>query len=215
MRPVTDFSPPKASLAQLVEQLTRNEQVVGSSPMGGSLLFYLTFFIMKRTGLTTLLGFLLIISTLQAQTLNKMVYDTILEQKVMIDYCDRSGLEAGEYGTYFLPEYKAYEPNDSLVSLISGKINDYQITIVFGSWCSDSQEQVPRFYKMLDQAGYDDSNLTIIAVNRGKYTEVADVSGLDIERVPTFIFYKNSEETGRIIETPETTLEEDLWKIVR
>ncbi len=26
----------KASLAQLVEQLTRNEQVVGSSPMGGS-----------------------------------------------------------------------------------------------------------------------------------------------------------------------------------
>ncbi len=25
-----------ASLAQLVEQLTRNEQVVGSSPMGGS-----------------------------------------------------------------------------------------------------------------------------------------------------------------------------------
>ncbi|GEM_PF-2651215 len=28
-----------ASLAQLVEQLTRNEQVVGSSPMGGSLLF--------------------------------------------------------------------------------------------------------------------------------------------------------------------------------
>ncbi len=27
----------KASLAQLVEQLTRNEQVVGSSPMGGSI----------------------------------------------------------------------------------------------------------------------------------------------------------------------------------
>ena len=26
----------QASLAQLVEQLTRNEQVVGSSPMGGS-----------------------------------------------------------------------------------------------------------------------------------------------------------------------------------
>jgi thiol-disulfide isomerase/thioredoxin len=183
--------------------------------MGGSLLFYLTFFIMKRTGLTTLLGFLLIISTLQAQTLNKMVYDTILEQKVMIDYCDRSGLETGEFGTYFLPEYKAYEANDSLVQLLKGKINDYQITIVFGSWCSDSQEQVPRFYKILDQAGYDENNLTVIAVNRGKHTEEADISGLDIERVPTFIVYKHGEEAGRIIETPENTLEEDLWKIVR
>ena len=30
------FSERNASLAQLVEQLTRNEQVVGSSPMGGS-----------------------------------------------------------------------------------------------------------------------------------------------------------------------------------
>ena len=29
----------QASLAQLVEQLTRNEQAVGSSPMGGSFLF--------------------------------------------------------------------------------------------------------------------------------------------------------------------------------
>jgi hypothetical protein len=30
------FAPKFASLAQLVEQLIRNEQVVGSSPIGGS-----------------------------------------------------------------------------------------------------------------------------------------------------------------------------------
>ena len=37
---------------------------------------------------------------------------------------------------------------------------------------------------------------------------------LDIELVPTFIFYRNGEELGRIVETPEDTLEKDLAEIV-
>jgi hypothetical protein len=37
------FAPHNASLAQLVEQLIRNEQVVGSSPIGGSK-YYPIFF---------------------------------------------------------------------------------------------------------------------------------------------------------------------------
>jgi hypothetical protein len=39
----TKFYKKIASLAQLVEQLIRNEQVVGSSPIGGSIPFQLSF----------------------------------------------------------------------------------------------------------------------------------------------------------------------------
>jgi hypothetical protein len=37
---------------------------------------------------------------------------------------------------------------------------------------------------------------------------------LDIKRVPTFIIYKNNIETGRIIENPTTSLEQDMVNIL-
>jgi thiol-disulfide isomerase/thioredoxin len=158
---------------------------------------------------------LLFVSTLSSQTMNNMVHDTTIKQEVLIDYCNRTGLESGEFGTYYKLEYDDYQLNDSLVKLISEKINGVKITIVFGSWCSDSEQQVPRFYKLLDHAGYDDSQLKIIAVNRQKKAEEVDITDLQIEFVPTFIIYENGKELGRIVETPYDTLEEDLWKIIR
>ncbi len=144
-----------------------------------------------------------------------MVNDTTLDQEVLIDYCDRTGLESGEFGEYYALEYKDYAVNDSLVKLIGNNINEFDITIVFGSWCSDSEQQVPHFNKILDQAGYDDSQLKIIAVNRQKQTEEVQIEDLQIELVPTFIIYNKGKEVGRIIETPVETLEEDLWKIIQ
>ena len=158
---------------------------------------------------------ILFISTSYAQTMNKMVHDTTINQEVLIDYCDRAGLESGEFGTYYKLEYEDYQLNDSLVKLIGNKINDFDITIVFGSWCSDSEQQVPHFYKILDQAGYDDNRLKIIAVNRQKKAEEVHIEDLQIELVPTFIMYKNDKEIGRIVETPVETLEEDLWQIIK
>jgi thiol-disulfide isomerase/thioredoxin len=144
-----------------------------------------------------------------------MVNDTTLGQEVLIDYCDRVGLESGEFGEYYALEYEDYQVNDSLVKLISKKINDFDIIIVFGSWCSDSEQQVPHFYKILDQAGYDDGKLKIIAVNRQKNAEEVHIADLHIELVPTFIIYQKGKEMGRIVETPAETLEEDLWQIIQ
>ena len=154
-------------------------------------------------------------ATSYGQSRNKIVNDTSINHEVLIDYCDRTGLESGEFGTYYKLEYEDYVVNDSLVKLISKKLRKYDITIVFGSWCSDSEQQVPRFYKILDHAKFKDSHLKIIAVNRSKNTVDVKIDDLNIERVPTFIMYKKGEEIGRIIETPIDTLEEDLWKIVK
>ena len=154
-------------------------------------------------------------ATSYGQSMNKIVNDTTIDQEVMIDYCDRSGLESSEFGTYYKLEYEDYTVNDSLVKLISKKLRKYDITIVFGSWCSDSEQQVPRFYKILDHTKFKDSHLKIIAVNRSKSTMEIDIEDLNIERVPTFILYKKGKEMGRIVETPFDTLEEDLWKIIQ
>ena len=41
-----------------------------------------------------------------------------------------------------------------------------------------------------------------------------EVEDLDIQFIPTFIFYKNKKEIGRITEIPESTLEGDIEKII-
>jgi len=158
---------------------------------------------------------ILFVSTTYGQSMNKIVNDTTINQEVLIDYCDRTGLESGEFGIYYKLEYEDYAVNDSLIKLISKKLRKYNIIIVFGSWCSDSEQQVPRFYKILDHSKFKESHLKIIAVNRSKSTMEVDIEDLNIERVPTFIVYKKGKEVGRIIETPIDNLEEDLWKIVK
>jgi hypothetical protein len=61
-------------------------------------------------------------------------------------------------------------------------------------------------------------NLKIVAVDKRKdfykKSPQGEEWGLNIRRVPTFIFYKNGREINRIIESPLATLEEDIISIV-
>ena len=41
-----------------------------------------------------------------------------------------------------------------------------------------------------------------------------DLKKYEMEKVPTFIFYRHEKEIGRIIEHPEERLEEDINKIL-
>lgn len=83
-----------------------------------------------------------------------------------------------------------------------------------GTWCSDSREQIPAFYKILDELNYPSDKVTLICVDRKKKGLSNEADGLNIELVPTIIFYRNGEEIGRIIETPQESLEKDLLGII-
>ena len=56
--------------------------------------------------------------------------------------------------------------------------------------------------------------LTFIGVDNGKLSPIGDYEALEIQRVPTFIIYKNNLEAGRIIENPVTSLEQDMVNIL-
>ena len=83
-----------------------------------------------------------------------------------------------------------------------------------GTWCSDSQREVPRFFKILDQLAFNFNNITLIGVNRAKQADNTEVNELNIELVPTIIFFIDGKEIGRIIESPEENLEKDMVKIL-
>jgi len=147
--------------------------------------------------------------------INSTVDDPKSKNEILIGYCNIEGLQKGDYGTHFNNHYDIYEPSKASIKKLERKLDNVEITIVLGTWCSDSKREVPRFYKVLDDAGYNDSLVKVIAVNRDKKAVFFDIDKLDIQRVPTFIIYKNGEEIGRIIETPKKSLEKDLGKIVK
>jgi hypothetical protein len=83
-----------------------------------------------------------------------------------------------------------------------------------GTWCSDSRREVPRFMKIIESLGYDKKRLRFIGVDSYKEAPVHNFDSLNIERVPTFIFYNDKIELGRIIEYPLTSLERDMLVIL-
>ena len=94
--------------------------------------------------------------------------------------------------------------------------HDYEIVIVMGSWCGDSKEQVPRFYKIMDSFDFPESNIRLLCVDKKKTAQnyEEEISDYNISFVPTFIFFRDGKELGRIIETPVESLEKDWLKII-
>jgi len=122
-------------------------------------------------------------------------------------------------------DYFEYEPGAEVVGKLEDTLLDVEIKIVLGTWCHDSRREVPRLWKILEQAGYPVDDVEMMAVGSSRFTTKMGVEQklldwsdavkayYEAERVATFIFYRNGEELGRIEETPEGALEEDILKI--
>ncbi|MCU0370460.1 MAG: hypothetical protein MUC31_03505 [Bacteroidales bacterium] len=79
-----------------------------------------------------------------AQELNQKIIDPRLNKEILYGYCDRQGLQKGEFGKVFDEYYQIYEPDKAVLEQLKLKQDGVEILIVLGTWCSDSQEQVPR-----------------------------------------------------------------------
>jgi thiol-disulfide isomerase/thioredoxin len=162
------------------------------------------------------LTLIIMISTLfaDAQDNNQRITDEKSGKEILIGTVTREGLN--DFGDWFKTEYQQYQPDSSEIASIQSYGEDYPwVFIVLGTWCGDSRQQVPRFFKILDQLNYPSERIFMVAVDRDKKTKDFCLGDYNIQLVPTFIFTRDGEETGRIIETPESTLERDLLSIVK
>ncbi|MCK5078922.1 MAG: thioredoxin family protein [Bacteroidales bacterium] len=169
---------------------------------------------MKTSLWFTILAILFSLS-LHAQNINKKITDSELDQEILIGYCNRAALQEGEFGEYYLQEYENYDADKQFIEKIYNVEGSVDIVLVLGTWCQDSQEQVPRFYRIMDDAKVPDDVIAVICVDGNKTGGELSIEHLGIELVPTFIVYRGGEEIGRIIETPEASLEEDFWNIIK
>jgi len=131
---------------------------------------------------------------------------------------DKSGLESDNYKTWFSKNYEDYVLNEELIKQFASELKEYDITLFMGTWCGDSKREVPRFYKILEACNFPMEQLTVVALSRQpdiyKQSPQHEEAGLNIHRVPTFIFYKDGKEVNRIVEEPVQSLEEDILNIV-
>ena len=163
--------------------------------------------------LTVIFTFLILFSvTTVAQ--NKKIKDTKTSAPMLIGEINRQAFQDSVFSWWFNSEYQMYEVDSTSLKSDADELRNYDITLVLGTWCSDSRREVPRFLKILDYLNYPKDKIKIYAVDRSKKGLNNEIDSLNIQKVPTIIFYKNNKETGRIIEEPKVTLEKDLANIV-
>jgi hypothetical protein len=133
----------------------------------------------------------------------------------LLGYFPGERLEMPPYSEWFLKGYDSYHLNSGVVNKLADiSKNGITIKIVLGTWCPDSRREVPRFMRILDIWEFPMEKVTFIGVDNAKLSPVGEYEGLHIERVPTFVFYKNNIELGRIIENPVSSLEQDMVNIL-
>ena len=127
----------------------------------------------------------------------------------------RDQLENSTHNNWFLENYNAHPLNKALVSQIHSLFNDIEVTIYMGTWCEDSQREVPGFFKIIDALEANDQVQPIIGLNEDKVSHDGSAEQAGVTNVPTFVLSKDGQEINRIVEFPIISLEQDILDILQ
>jgi thiol-disulfide isomerase/thioredoxin len=125
-------------------------------------------------------------------------------RKVLRGLITRSDIENDTSFHWFKENYKLGKPDAGAVAAFKQHGNDFHMLIFGGTWCPDTQNLLPQFYRLADAAGYADSSITLIGVDHSKTTLGNLNKTFHVVNVPTFIVLKNGKEVGRVIEYGES-----------
>ena len=147
---------------------------------------------------------------------------TYINQRGEVHLCgpfDINELEEDSlYASWYNKQYDEFKLDDTTYSW-SSQLNDVEIDIYMGTWCWDSKIWVPRFVKTWDHLSLEREKLHFIALydiaDRYKKGPNGEEKGKKIYRIPTFIFKRDGNEIGRIVETPQNDLLADIGRIAR
>lgn len=135
-------------------------------------------------------------------------------EKIMIGKATKSDLEQAPFDAWYVSGFNEYKPNEEVIGQLKDKVTNSTVTIFMGTWCEDTHDQLPHFYKVLEACQFKDRGITLIAMDKNKTTPEKHEAGLNISNVPTFIFYEKGVEINRIVEVPKVSLEQDMLDIL-
>jgi thiol-disulfide isomerase/thioredoxin len=136
---------------------------------------------------------------------NKALKGIINRSLLLHDASFQWFIENGKYGEATASAVAAFQKNGSKITLL----------VFCGTWCHDSQNLLPKFYRLIDKAGFPESKITLVAVDPQKMAIQQLHEKFHLKSVPTFVVLVNGKEVGRVEEYGKTGyMEKELGEIV-
>ena len=135
------------------------------------------------------------------------------ESSVLLGPISRSEVEAA------MPDWVSStieaQPDMEAAFGLADLATNAEVTVFFGSWCSDSKRELSRLWKTLDLVGGEVGfPIRYVAVDRSKTEPSEAVGGREILYVPTFVVERGGHEIGQIIEQSPNGIETDLLTLL-
>ena len=70
-------------------------------------------------------------------------------EMILLGAIAKENLQRGTYATWYNTYYDEYQTDDVRISQFQKSLKELDILLFMGTWCSDSQREVPRFRKIL------------------------------------------------------------------
>src|ERR1700745_1282574 len=84
------------------------------------------------------------------------------DRKVLRGLISRADIENDTAFSWFKKNYNLGRPDASAVAAFKQHAGNFHVLIFCGTWCPDTQNLLPQFYRLTDAAGYADSSVTLI-----------------------------------------------------
>ena len=135
--------------------------------------------------------------------------------KVLKGIINRSILESDTSFKWFKENMKWGQADTSALAAFRQHAHDFTMVVFGGTWCEDTQNLWPVFFRLVDHSNYPEKNITLIAVDRKKQTIRNLSQQFKITNVPTFIVLQNGKEIGRVTEYGKiNAIDKELGEIV-
>ena len=125
---------------------------------------------------------------------------TILNGIVTKYAIENNKVFAGWYG----PNQSTYKPEAATLNAMEAAKGKVQFVVFGGTWCEDTQNILPKFFKLQELSGVSDNAVSFFAVDRKKHTLGNLNDAFKITNVPTIIVMKDGKEMGRVVEYGKT-----------
>ena len=135
--------------------------------------------------------------------------------KILKGILNRQDIANDSSFNWFSQNQRGYTPNAFTVAALKEKGKDIQIIAFGGTWCGDTRNILPKFYSIVDAAGFSDIQISLFGVDTDKKTLGHLAEALNVQYVPTFIVMKDGKEIGRVVEYGKTgTWDKELGEVI-
>lgn len=160
---------------------------------------------------------LVLLACSSTKQIGKTDYEVIKdsETKILKGTLTRSLIENDTSFAWFKQNMQYGSVDQYAADVFKQKADQFSIIVFGGTWCHDTQNLLPKFYRLIDKSGFPANKITLIGVDRAKTAPNGLHTKWNILNVPTFIIIKDGKEAGRVVEYGKTgNIERELGEII-